>query len=69
MEFRMSANSTFASAGGFLGRTRFVFVNARVPHAEAHCAMCRQKIDKGYVRELQTRQVFCDTQCFAGYAI
>jgi hypothetical protein len=69
MEFHMSGNLTFASAGGFLRRTRFVFVNDRVPHAEAHCAMCGQKIDKGYVRELQTRQVFCDTQCFAGYAI
>jgi ribosomal protein L24E len=65
----MSANTTLASAGGFLRRTRFVFVNDRVPRTEAHCALCGRKIEKGYVRQSQTRVLYCDTQCFAGHAI
>jgi hypothetical protein len=27
-----------------------------------------QKIEKGYVRESQTRLLYCDTQCFTGHA-
>lgn len=65
----MSANPTFGSTEAFLRRTRFVFVNDRVPRAEAHCALCGCKIEKGYVREWQTRLLYCDTQCFAGHSI
>jgi hypothetical protein len=63
----MSANSTFASAGGFLRRTRFVLVNNRVPRTDQHCALCGGLIDKGYVRDSQTRLIYCGTQCFAGW--
>jgi hypothetical protein len=68
MEFYMNTNPAFASTGEFLLRTRFVLVNDRVPRADAHCALCCRKIDKGYVRESQTRLLYCDTQCFAGHA-
>jgi hypothetical protein len=64
----MNINPTFASAGEFLLRARFVLVNDRVPRADAHCALCCRKIDNGYVRETQTRLLYCDTQCFAGHA-
>jgi hypothetical protein len=64
----MSTNPTPASTGGFLRRTRFVLVNDRVPRGDAFCALCSSKIEKSYVRELQTRLLYCDTQCFAGWA-
>ena len=41
----------------------------RVPRGDADCALCSSKIDKSYVRESQTRLLYCDTQCFAGHAI
>jgi len=69
MEVRMSTNRTYTSVGGFLRGTRFVLVNDRVPRGEAYCALCCGKIEKGYVRESQTRLLYCDTQCFAGHAI
>ena len=65
----MSTNPTQARTGGFLRRTRFVLVNDRVPHGDADCALCSNKIEKSYVRELQTRLLYCNAQCFAGHAI
>ena len=44
---------------------RFVLVNERSPRAEAHCAACQTRIDRGYVRNPQTRLLYCDTACFA----
>jgi hypothetical protein len=65
--WNMSSNLTFA-AGGFPHGIRFVLVNNRVPRADEHCALCGGLIEKGYVRDSQTRLVYCDTQCFAGWA-
>jgi hypothetical protein len=59
----------YSRAGGFLRWTRFVLVNDRVPRANADCALCCRKIEKGYVRESQTRLLYCDMQCFAGHPI
>ena len=59
----MNANLNFAT-GGFLHRTRFVLVNNRVPRTDRHCAHCGRIIEKGYVRDSQTRLLYCDTQCF-----
>jgi hypothetical protein len=68
IENRMSANLTRASIGGFLRRTRFVLVNDRVPREHADCALCGGLIEKGYVRDSRTRLIYCDAQCFAGWA-
>jgi ribosomal protein L24E len=65
----MLTNPTLPSTSGFLGPTRFVVVNDRVPRANAECALCGSKIEKGYVRESQTRLLYCDTRCFGGHAI
>ena len=65
----MSANLTHTNIGKFLHRTRFVLVNDRDPRRDADCALCGSKIEKGYVRESQTRLFCCDTQCFVGNAI
>ena len=47
---------------------RFVLVNDRVPRTDQQCALCGGLIEKGYVRDSQTKLIYCDTQCFAGWA-
>jgi hypothetical protein len=63
----MSANVTLTT-GGFPHRTWFVLVNCRVPRDDEHCALCGGVIKNGYVRDVRTRLVYCDTQCLAGGA-
>ncbi len=46
---------------------RFVLVNERSPRAEAACTVCCTRIDRGYVRDPQTRLLYCDTECFADH--
>jgi hypothetical protein len=65
--WNMSSNLSFA-AGGFSQRIRFVLVNNRVPRTDERCAPCGGLIEKGYVRDSQTQLIYCDTQCFAGWA-
>jgi hypothetical protein len=67
MEVDVNANLTFVR-GGFLHRTRFVLVNDRVPRTDGHCALCGSILEKGYVRDSQTRLIYCDTQCLPGEA-
>jgi hypothetical protein len=50
-------------------RTRFVLVNDRVPRTDGHCALCGSIIEKGYVRDSQTRLIYCDTQCLPSEAV
>jgi hypothetical protein len=68
MEVDVNANLTFVR-GGFLHRTRFVLVNDRVPRTDGHCALCGSILEKGYVRDSQTRLIYCDTQCLPGGAV
>jgi hypothetical protein len=63
----MSTDLTFAT-GGFPQAIRFVLVNNRVPRTRQYCAQCDGVIEKGYVRDSQTRSIYCDTQCFAEWA-
>ena len=46
---------------------RFVLVNERSPRGEAFCAVCGTSIDRGYVRDPQTRLLYCDADCFADH--
>jgi hypothetical protein len=46
---------------------RFVLVNNRVPRTDAYCALCCGKIERGYVRDPQTRLLYCDPHCFSGH--
>jgi hypothetical protein len=48
-------------------RTRFVLVNGRVPRTDANCALCCAKIEGGYLRDPQTRLVYCNPHCFTGH--
>jgi hypothetical protein len=61
----MSTDPSFA-ADRLTYRTRFVLVNDRVPRTNEHCALCGGIVEKGYVRDSQTRLIYCDPQCFAG---
>jgi hypothetical protein len=67
MEVDVSTNLNFA-VGGLTHRTRFVLVNDRIPRSDEHCALCGEVVEKSYVRDSQTRLIYCDTQCFAGGA-
>lgn len=59
----MSANLPFAiSHRG----TRFILVNDRLPQTHERCAMCGGIVEKGYVRDSNTRLIYCDTRCFPG---
>jgi hypothetical protein len=57
----LSINLTLATSA-----TRFVLVNNRVPRMGGNCALCGGIVEQGYVRDSQTRLIYCDTQCFAG---
>jgi hypothetical protein len=46
---------------------RFVLVNERIPRAQADCAMCCARIERGYVRDPQTRLVYCTPACFGDH--
>lgn len=46
---------------------KFILVNDRMPRADAYCALCCEKIADSYVREVQTRLLYCDHRCFAGH--
>jgi hypothetical protein len=63
----MSTALKFASMAALPGGIRFVLVNDRVPRSDTNCALCCKKIETGYVRELQTRLVYCNPQCFSGH--
>ena len=65
--WNMSTDLTLATRG-FRPAIRFVLVNNRVPRTDQHCALCGGLLEKGYVRDSQTRLIYCDSQCFAGWA-
>jgi hypothetical protein len=62
----MSANPTSAIQTRFPARPMFVLVNDRVPRTDTSCVRCSAKIAGGYVRQPQTRLLFCNLACFAG---
>jgi hypothetical protein len=66
-EAHMSAGPTTQSEARFPSRAKFILVNDRVPRTDAYCAMCCEPIEQGYVREAQTRLLYCDARCFAGH--
>ena len=66
-ECHMSVIETFAAPAQFPAHIRFVVVNNLVPRTDTLCAQCGTKIEQTYVHELQTRFLYCDAQCLAGY--
>lgn len=44
---------------------RCIFVNGAQLKAEASCAHCGEKIGQSYVREVGSRLMYCDFQCYS----
>lgn len=63
----MSTALKFASMAALPGGMGFILVNDSVLRSHANCVLCCKKIEQGYVRELQTRLVYCKPQCFSGH--
>jgi hypothetical protein len=59
----MGANLAFAIRHR---RTKLILVNDRLPRTDERCAMCGGILEKGHIRDSQTRLIYCDTRCFAG---
>jgi hypothetical protein len=62
--WNMNTDLTFATD---VQAIRFVVVNNRVP-TDRHCTLCGDLIEKGYVRDSQTRLIYCDWWCFKACA-
>jgi hypothetical protein len=43
---------------------KFVVVNGRMPCQQSFCALCREPIGAGYLREVGTRLAYCDHDCY-----
>jgi hypothetical protein len=63
----MNANPTSAGRARPSLQPKFVLVNDRVPRMDTNCALCCAQIERGYVRDPQTRLVYCDPHCFTGH--
>jgi hypothetical protein len=63
----MNANPPSARPARYSLQARFVLVNERVPRTDANCALCCGKLERGYVRNPQTRLVYCNLHCFTGH--
>lgn len=46
---------------------RFILVNGSPAGDQAHCALCCEKIGDTYLREMQTRLLYCDSRCYRGH--
>jgi hypothetical protein len=44
---------------------RFVLVNGRRPRPQALCTFCCKSIEAPYLREFNTRLLYCDDRCYA----
>jgi hypothetical protein len=65
--YNMSTDLSYTTVR-FSRAIRFVVVNNRVPRTDQHCALCGCLLEKGYIRDSQTRLIYCDTRCFGGWA-
>jgi hypothetical protein len=63
--WNMGAVATFIT-DRFQRAIPFVLVNNPVPRMDQHSTLCGRLIEKGYIRNSQTRLVYCDAQCFIG---
>jgi hypothetical protein len=59
----MGANLAFAIRHR---RPRFILVNDRLPGRMSAAPCAAGSLEKGYIRDSQTRLIYCDTRCFAG---
>jgi hypothetical protein len=46
---------------------RFIMVNGRTPRSRSLCAMCDQPARVNYLREIGTRLIYCDHNCYESH--
>ncbi|UVO30585.1 hypothetical protein [Bradyrhizobium arachidis] len=46
---------------------KFILVNHRTPDGASICIGCRQSLETGYLRDMATRQHYCDYDCYRRY--
>ena len=42
----------------------FILVNDRAPREPSACPCCSKVLGLGYLREVSTRDVYCDSECY-----
>jgi hypothetical protein len=48
---------------------RFVFVNDRAPRASSTCAYCLKTMGMSYLRDLSSKRLYCDYECYLGAGV
>ena len=43
---------------------RFVLVTGRTPRPRSFCALCCEPVGQSYLREIGTRLLYCDHDCY-----
>ena len=46
---------------------RFILVHGRTPRSRSLCVMCDQPVGANYLREVGTRLIYCDHDCYAAH--
>jgi hypothetical protein len=46
---------------------RFILVHGRTPRSRSLCVMCDQPVGMNYLREVGTRLIYCDYDCYAAH--
>ena len=63
----MGTGALLQSEARFPSRASFVLVNDRLPRNDAYCTMCCEPIEQGYVRDAQTRLLYCGVRCLGDH--
>jgi hypothetical protein len=48
---------------------KFVFANDRAPRAPSTCACCSNSLGMSYLRDLSSKRLYCDYNCYLGGAV
>jgi hypothetical protein len=46
---------------------RFALVNGRSPREDCFCVKCERPIGASYLREVGTKLIYCDQNCYADH--
>src|ERR1700730_6755367 len=44
---------------------KFILVNGRTPRSHSFCAVCNDRIEENYLRDVTTSLTYCDCRCYA----
>ena len=49
-------------------RMRFALANGTSPRPDSFCVMCEARIGASYLREVATKLIYCDQDCYADHS-